>query len=199
MKTVVTELRTEAMYSENGEKRYLLRKTWDNSLPKLAVIMLCAGLAGTVELDTTTQLVLNNASRLGYGSVAIVNLFATLNDFSLKQSGSKDVENLGVIVQEAAVAEKVVFAPGTGKAKNKLFVEVQEQTLLALQPYEDKLYCLCDEKGGNRLQHPLSPKVREWHLSSLKISELIEVSAIAEPEAEKKPKGKSAKKETSNA
>lgn len=125
MKTVATELRTEAVYSDDGVKRYLLRKTWDDGLPKLAVIMLCAGSAGTVELDTTTQLVLNNASRLGYGSVAIVNLFATLNDFSLKQSGSEDVENLDVIVQEATAAEKIVFAPGTGKAKNKLFIEVQ--------------------------------------------------------------------------
>ena len=198
MKTVVTELRTEAMYSENGEKRYLLRKTWDNSLPKLAVIMLCAGSAGTVELDTTTQLVLNNASRLGYGSVAIVNLFATLNDFSLKQSGNEDVENLGVIVQEAAVAEKVVFAPGTGKVKNKLFVEVQEQTLLALRLYEDKLYCLCDEKGGSRLQHPLSPRVRDWYLSPLKIGELVKLPEQAKQEDEKKPKGKSSRKETSN-
>lgn len=198
MRTVVTELRTEAVYSENGEKRYLLRKTWDNSLPKLAIVMLCAGSAGTVELDTTTQLVLNNASRLGYGSVAIVNLFATLNDFSLKQSGSEDGENLDVIVQEATTAEKVVFAPGTGKAKNKLFVEVQEQTLLALQAHEDKLYCLCDEQGGSRLQHPLSPRVREWHLSSLKIGELVKLPEQAKQETEKKPKGKSARKETTN-
>lgn len=197
MKTIVTELRTEAVYSDGGSKRYLLRKAWDDRLPKLAVIMLCAGSAGTVELDTTTQLVLNNASRLGYGSVAIVNLFATLNDFALKQSSGEDAENLGVIIQEAAAAEKVVYAPGTGKAKNKLFMEVQEQTLLALQPYEDKLCCLCDKEGGSRYLHPLSPRVREWNLSPLKISELIELPAT-EPEAKKKSKGKLAKKETDN-
>ena len=196
MKTVETELHTEAVYSDDGAKRYLLRKTWNDSLPKLAVIMLCAGSAGTVEMDTTTQLVLNNASRLGYGSVAIVNLFATLNDFSLKQTTSEDAENLDVIVQEATSAEKIVFAPGTGKAKNKLFMEVQEQTLLALQPYEGKLYCLCDKEGGSRYLHPLSPRVREWHLSPLKISELVELPAIEKTENKKKPKGKAAKKET---
>ena len=198
MKTVVTELRTEATYSDNGEKRYLLRKTWDDSLPKLAVVMLCAGSAGTVELDTTTQLVLNNASRLGYGSVAIVNLFATLNDFALKQSQGEDAENLNVIIQEAAAAEKVVYAPGTGKAKNKLFMEVQEQVLTALRPYEDKLCCLCDEKGGSRLQHPLSPRVRVWCLSPLKIGELVTLPEQTEPETKKKPKGKTARKETTN-
>ena len=198
MKTEVTELCTETVCSDDGFKRYLLRKTWDGSLPKLVVIMLCAGSAGMVELDTSSQLVLNNAVRLGYGSVAIVNLFATLNDFALKRSLSEDVENLDVIIQEAASAEKIVFAPGTGKAKNKLFVEVQEQTLLALRPYEDKLCCLCDEKGGSRLQHPLSPRVRVWHLSPLAISELIELPAAIEPETKKKPKGKAAQKEKTN-
>ena len=150
-----------------------------------------------MELDTTTQLVLNNANRLGYGSVAIVNLFATLNDFALKQSRSEDAENLDVIIQEATAAEKVVYAPGTGKAKNKLFIEVQEQVLTALRPYEDKLHCLCDKEGGSRYLHPLSPRVREWHLLPLKISDLIELP-VTELEPKKKPKGKSAKKETPN-
>lgn len=187
------ESATEAAFSFGD----LLRKTWDDSLPKLAVVMLCAGSAGTVELDTTTQLVLNNASRLGNGSVAIVNLFATLNDFALKQSKSEDAENLDVIIQEAAAAEKVVYAPGTGKAKNKLFMEVQEQVLTALCPYEDKLHCLCDKEGGSRYLHPLSPRVRDWRLLPLKISDLIELP-VAELEPKKKPKGKSAQKETPN-
>jgi len=195
MKAVVTELRTEAVYSDDGSKRFLLRKTWNVDLPKLAVIMLCAGSAGAVELDTTTQLVLNNASRLGYGSVAILNLFATLNDFALKHSSSEDTENLDVIIQEATAADKVVYAPGTGKAKNKLFTDVQEQVLLALLPCQDKLCCLCDENGSSRLQHPLSPRVRLWNLAPLKISELVELPEAAEMEAKKKQQAKSAKKE----
>ena len=194
MRTVSTELRTEAVYSDNGVKRYLLRKTWADSLSKLAVIMLCAGSAGAVELDTTTQLVLNNASRLGYGSVAILNLFATLNDFALKQSGSEDAENLEVIVRETGSAEKVVYAPGTGKTKNKLFMEVQKRVLLELQPYEAKLHCLCDENGGSRYLHPLSPRVREWHLSPLKICELVELPQEVVVEQKKKAKGKLPKK-----
>lgn len=195
MKTVVTELRTEAVYSEDGECRFLLRKTWDKSLPKLAVIMLCAGSAGTVQLDTTTQLVLNNATRLGYGSVSILNLFPLLNDFSLKSSGGEDAENLEVIVKEADLAEKIVFAPGTGKVKNALFMQVQEQTLLALRPYEDKLFCLCDKTGGSRLQHPLSPRLRQWDLSKLAISEVIDLP-VEEAEPKKKGKSKASSKQT---
>lgn len=194
MRTVVTELRTEAVYSENGEKRYLLRKTWDDNLPKLAIVMLCAGSAGTVELDTTTQLVLNNASRLGYGSIAILNLFPMLNDFALKHAKGNDAENMDVIIREAAAAEKVVYAPGTGKAKNKLFMEVQEQVLLALLPYEDKLHCLCDSLGGSKYLHPLSPRVRQWHLSLMRVNELIDVPVVAQ-EPKKKNKSKVVQKE----
>lgn len=84
MKTLVTELKTEAVYSDDGVKRYVLKKTWDDSKPRLTIVMLVSGGAGGIELDTTTQLVLNNASRLGFGGVNIVNLFATLNDFALE-------------------------------------------------------------------------------------------------------------------
>lgn len=88
MEKIVATLTTEAVFSDDGLKRYLLRKTWDDTKPKLAIVMLAPSEASGIELDTTTQLVLNNSARLGYGSVSIVNLFATLNDFSLKQAGA---------------------------------------------------------------------------------------------------------------
>ena len=195
MKTIVTELRTEAVYSKDGERRFLLRKSWDSNLPKIAVILLCAGSAGTIELDMTTQLVLNNAAWLGFGSVVILNLFATTNDHALKKSTGVDRENLEVIIQECAEADKIVFAPGTGKTKNKLFAEVQEQTLLALSPYEDKLYCLADGKGGSRGLHPLSPRVRSWKLSKCLISDFIDAPMEGIP-TKKKGKSKPSNKPT---
>lgn len=85
METITTTLTTEAIFNDDGTKRYLLNKTWNETLPKLTIIMLAPIEASGVALDTTTQLCLNNASRLGYGSIAIVNLFATINDFDLKQ------------------------------------------------------------------------------------------------------------------
>ena len=84
METITTTLTTEAFFNDCHTKRYLLNKTWDDSLPKITVIMLAPSEASGVALDTTTQLCLNNASRLGYGSIFIVNLFATVNDFDLK-------------------------------------------------------------------------------------------------------------------
>lgn len=197
LRTEVTELRTEAVYSDDGEKRYLLRKTWDEKKPKLAIIMLSPSVADGIQLDTTTQLVVNNASRLGYGSVAIVNLSAVLNDYNLNHT-EEDPENVKVILEEANNAEKIIYAAGTGKQRNRSFMLLQKRVLLALKDYEPKLYCLCNENGDGRLQHPLSPQVRTWSLSSLKISELITIPTEAEQKPKKKPKAKDPKEDPSD-
>ena len=191
MNTITTTLATVATFSDDGKKRYLLCKLWNEKLPSLAIIMLAPSEASGVELDSTTHLVLNNCARLGYGSVTIVNLFATLNDFSLHQAEDDDPENLGFIVEAAKNADQIIYAPGTGKVKNKAFQKRQGLVLSALGPYEVKLCCLCDENGMARLQHPLSPAVRVWHLSPLKVSELVQTQ-----KAQKKPKKKAAKPAT---
>lgn len=105
MPTITTTLTTEATFSDNNLKRYLLRKTWDENKPKLAIIMLAPSEAAGIELDNTTLLVLNNASRLGYGGVDVLNLFATLNDFGLKEAEDEDPDNLNAIVQSVQEAD----------------------------------------------------------------------------------------------
>ena len=187
MREIISNLRTEIVESDDGSKRYSLRKVWDESKPSLTIIMMAPSSSGEVAVDTSTALTMANCYRLGYGSVTIVNLFATINDFSLKHSTSNDAENLEAIIRAAESASCVVYGAGTGKQKNKLFAEVQEKVLLALRPYEDKLRCLCDEKGGSKYLHPLSPRVREWHLVPLSPSELIDIPV----EEEKPKKGKS--------
>ena len=195
METITTTLTTEAIFNENHTKRYLLHKVWDENLPKITVIMLAPSEASGVALDTTTQLCLNNASRLGYGSIAIVNLFATINDFDLKQqTGFGDPDNLNAIVDACQNCDQIIYAPGTGKSKNKFFLSRQEEVLMALLPMEEKLNCLCNEICNTRLHHPLSPAVRFWNLSPLKVSELVDLKPQEpqqpEKEPEKKPKGR---------
>lgn len=200
MNTIKTTLTTEAVFSDNNLNRYLLKKTWDTSLPKLTIVMLAPSEASGIELDTTTQLVLNNAARLGYGSVSIVNLFSTLNDFLLRQAEDEDPENIQAIVEAAQSADLIVYAPGVGKAKSKVFQQRQEQVLTALTPYETKLHCICNEDGKARLQHPLSPAVRTWNLSQLSINELLPKEQVTEPATEAKKKGshKATEKEAPN-
>lgn len=191
MQTIQTNLTTEAIFSDDRAKRYLLRKTWDESKPALSIIMLAPSSASGIELDSSTQLVLNNAFRLGFGSVDVLNLFSTLNDFALKEAEDEDTDNLNAIIQSAERADTLVYAAGTGKAKNKAFQRRQEQVLNALRPYEGKLHCLTGENGKARLQHPLSPAVRTWQLFPLKISELVtEPKKEAEPKQKKNTKAK---------
>lgn len=188
MKNVTTTLTTNATFSDDGTKRYLLTKTWDADKPKIAVIMMAPSEASGVSLDTTTMLVLNNTARMGYGGVTILNLFATLNDFDLKMAEVEDAENLQAIVDAAKEADLLIYAAGVGKATNKLFQMRQRQVLEALKPMENKLFCLCNKQGEARLQHPLSPAVRTWELSPLKVAELLpkEITSAEQPKKGKK-------------
>ena len=113
---------------------------------------------------------------LEYGSITIVNLFATLNDFALHQTEEEDPENLKAILEAVRKSDQIVYAPGTGKAKNKAFQKRQEQVLKELAPYEVKLCCLCDDEGKAKYQHPLSPAVRVWNLCPLKVKELVKLA-----------------------
>ena len=195
MKEIISNLKTEIVMSEDEQHRYSLRKMWDGSKPSLAILMICPSSSGEVAVDTSTMLTLGNCYRLGYGSVTIVNLFSKVNDFDLKDAQNSDEENLQAILKAAQEADCVVIGAGTGKAKNKVFQHRFEQVLTALLPYEAKLHCLCDEEGGSKGLHPLSPRVRQWHLCPCKICDFIDVP-IEEPEPKKKGKGKPSTKQT---
>lgn len=41
MNSIVSTLTTVAQFSDDGTKRYLLQKTWEQSKPSLAIIMMC--------------------------------------------------------------------------------------------------------------------------------------------------------------
>lgn len=174
MKKIQTTLTTTAEFSENGKKRYLLTKVWDEKKPHLAVVMIAPSEASGIELDNTTMLVLNNASRLGYGTVSIVNLFATIGNLKECFAEESDKENLKYIDSTAKNADVIVYASGVGKATNKAFIKRQTQVLEVLKPYEEKLRCLSNAEGNARFQHPLSPAVRTWYLSPMNISELCQ-------------------------
>ena len=189
MKTIQTKLETDAVFSDDGSKRYLLKKLWDDKKPSMTIIMLAPSDASGIALDNTTLLVLNNASRLGYGSVSIVNLFATLNDFTLSNTEPEDPVNLSMILEEAKRSDVVVYAPGVGKARNPVFQERAAQVLSALRPVAKKLRCLTSKDGSARLMHPLTPAMREWVLADVSIEEALQTAPVEEARA-KKPVGR---------
>ena len=191
MNIIETTLTTQAVFSDDEAKRYLLKKTWNTTLPKLAIIMLAPSIASGIELDSTTSLVLNNASALGFGSVSIVNLFATLGDTALSEAAPEDPENLNAIVDACKDADLIVYAPGVGKAKLQAFQERSKLVLEALRPYEKKLKCLTSASGKAKLLHPLCPAVRKWdHFAEIRISDLLSKTDTVEPKTQPKKKGK---------
>lgn len=190
MNTIETTLTTQAVFNDENTKRYLLKKTWNTDLPKLAICMLAPSIASGIELDSTTSLVLNNASALGFGSVAIVNLFAGLKDGALSEAEDEDPENLDAIVKAAQSADVVIYAPGVGKAKLQAFQDRSTQVLEALRPYAKKLKCLTSVSGKAKLLHPLCPAVRKWTLAELPLEELLPDTNVTEPTVQSKKKGK---------
>ena len=190
MNTIETTLTTQAVFSESGDKRFLLKKIWNKSLPKLTIIMLAPSSASGIALDSTTSLVLNNSDRLGFGSVSIVNLFATLGDFALSAAEDEDPENLEAITNACAGADVIIFAPGVGKNKLQAFQDRSKQVLEALRPFEKKLKCLTNSSGKARLLHPLCPAVRNWNLAELSVSELLSNSDIIDTKAVSRKKSK---------
>lgn len=189
MNIIETTLTTQAVFSEDNTKRYLLKKTWDPALPKLTICMLAPSIAAGIQLDTTTSLVLNNASALGFGSVSIVNLFATLGDFTCDEL-KEDPENLDAILEAVQSADVAIYAPGVGKAKLIAFQERSRQVLEALRPYEKKLKCLTSASGKAKLLHPLCPAVRNWTLAELRLDELLPKTTFVDLTTPPKKKGK---------
>ena len=154
-----TIIKSKAIFSDDKEHRLLLRKEWDSEKPTAMVIMINPNTADTVNFDMTTMLVLNNVSRLGFGSVNIVNLYSKIMEkLDLRFNGDDDSD--AVIEQYAAMSDAIIIAWGT-IGKNTLRVRERQKYLLELiKQHAGKMYQI-----GRNACHPLTPAVRrEWVL-----------------------------------
>ena len=159
-----TTIRSKAIFSDDKEHRLLLRKEWDSEKPSAMVIMINPNTADTVNFDMTTMLVLNNVSKLGFGSVNIVNLYSRIMEkLNLRFNGDDeliDSEADAVLEQYAAMSDAIIIAWGT-IGKNTLRVRERQKYLLELiKQHTGKMYQI-----GRNACHPLTPAVRrEWVL-----------------------------------
>jgi len=157
--------RKDAVISDCGLYRYRLTRTWDDSKPTVAVIMLNPSTADATEDDPTIRRVLDYAKQWGYGTLAVGNLFALRtsdpNNIYKHESpvGPKNDEYLQKIVDEA---EMVVVAWGTGGS-----IQCREQKVADLLDVD--FYALDTTKDGHP-NHPLyQPKDAEptlWELNN---------------------------------
>lgn len=155
--TEAATMETTIMRSEDGGHRYLLSKVWDEANQQVMLIMLCAGSADAVTVDTTTMLVVKNLHQLGYGGVSICNLFST-------PDRETDEENDHIILNIAMKAKTIIFAWGTGSITNPTAQRRIAEVLEMLKPYQKHTYCIAASSGKSGL-HPLAPALREsWTL-----------------------------------
>ncbi|MDK9859667.1 DUF1643 domain-containing protein [Staphylococcus equorum] len=64
MNTIKSTIHTEAIFSDDEQHRYLLKKTWDKNKPACTVITMYPHLDGVLSLDLTTVLILNQLANV---------------------------------------------------------------------------------------------------------------------------------------
>lgn len=69
-------LERDAVISDCGTYRYLLRRTWDHGKPRVLIVMLNPSTADAEIDDPTIRSCIRLSKGLGYGSFEVVNLFA---------------------------------------------------------------------------------------------------------------------------
>ena len=117
MKTETAVIKSKAIFSDNREHRLLLCKEWDRNKPKATIILINPNTADTLNVDTTTMLIINNLNQLGFGSVDIVNMYSkvSLKLYFLFNSDSDllDSENDEIILKSAEKSDRIIIAWGS--------------------------------------------------------------------------------------
>ncbi|MFF5819299.1 DUF1643 domain-containing protein [Lysinibacillus capsici] len=161
MKTLKNILKTEVIYDEKKENKYVVKKEWDKNKRKALILMKNAGQTDEIVQDQTTMYVINNLAKLDYGSVIIMNLFPSIEGENTNESAT---ENLKCVQEEMTKVNDVIIAVGTGIETNK---EAQKRLHMIVAILLDKkatiLQIECPK--GRRGFHPLYPAVKNgWKL-----------------------------------
>lgn len=143
-----------AVFSKDRKYRFYLRRVLDRKLPRMAFVMLNPSTADAFKNDPTVARCQERATRLGFGSFSVTNIFA----FRSTQPNVLTLPNVSPIgdgndawIQFAArTAAKVVVGWGNhGKfnGRGDLVISMLEEDGI-------QLFCLGQNKGGSPI-HPL--------------------------------------------
>lgn len=161
MKVVKSTIKTEVVYDDSFTNKYIVRKEWDKNKKSALVIMKKAGDANEIVQDQTTMYVINNLSKLDYGSASIMNLFPSIEN---KNTNKSAVENLKFVQEEIQKIDDVIIAAGTGIETNKEALSRLKMIVSILLDKKINILQIESAKGRRGL-HPLYPAVKnEWKL-----------------------------------
>ena len=163
METIKSTLETEAIFSDDQQHRYLLKKTWDSEKQTITIITMYPHYDGILNIDLTTQLIMNKVSEMdAFGSINFVNLYSNITTaINLKQLDAHDKHTDIQIMKAVKESDEVILAWGAYAKKPVVEARVNE-VLEMLKPHKKKVRRLMNP-ATNEIMHPLNPKARsKW-------------------------------------
>ncbi|MDK9859640.1 DUF1643 domain-containing protein [Staphylococcus equorum] len=167
MKTIKSTLETEAIFSDEQQHRYLLKKTWDSEKQTITIITMYPHYDGILNIDLTTQLIMNKVSEMeAFGSINFVNLYSNITThINIKHLDAYDKHTDIQIMKAVKESDEVILAWGAYAKKASVESRVNE-VLEMLKPHKKKVKRLINP-ATNEIMHPLNPKARQnWILKA---------------------------------
>ncbi|MEX5833155.1 MULTISPECIES: DUF1643 domain-containing protein [Staphylococcus] len=168
MQNIQCTLETEAIFSDDNQHRYLLKKTWDNDKKIISVITCYPNFEGTKKLDLTTQLIMNKVVEMDeFGSINFVNLYSNITTpINIKHLENSHDKHTDIQIMKAVKeSDEVILAWGAYAKKPVVEARVNE-VLEMLKPHKKKVKQLVNS-ATNEIMHPLNPKARQkWTLKA---------------------------------
>lgn len=151
-----------AVLSQDETYRYILTRTWDESLPIMVWVMLNPSTADHTVNDPTILACMDFARRNGYGAITVVNLFAFRSPHPKVMKAAADPigpENdayLHDLFEEVAEYGGIIIAAwGTGGA----YLDRASEVADLVEQKGNTLMCFGRTKDG----HPKHPLARGLH------------------------------------
>ena len=166
METIKSTLETEAIFSDDQQHRYLLKKTWDSEKQTITIITMYPHYDGILNIDLTTQLIMNKVSEMeAFGSINFVNLYSNITThINIKHLDAYDKHTDIQIMKAVKESDEVILAWGAYAKKASVESRVNE-VMEMLKPHKKKIKKLINP-ATNEIMHPLNPKARQkWILN----------------------------------
>ena len=149
----IVYLENDAVISECGKYRYLLRRAWDQEKPRALLVMLNPSTADAALDDATIRSCVRLLSGQGYGSMEVVNVYAyraTDPSELAKQPDPFGPRNAATVAAAVARCDVVICAwgayPPARDHARRILNEVRARRLA--------VYCFGKTKAGAP-KHPL--------------------------------------------
>ncbi|MFN8552623.1 MAG: DUF1643 domain-containing protein [Candidatus Obscuribacterales bacterium] len=147
------ELESGAIFNRTRRYRYKLWRKWDKQKPQVVFLMLNPSKADAEKNDQTIRTCIGMATRFGFGSLEVVNLFALCATYPEELRQARDPVgklNDGYILESVSSAEQVILAWGNhGELLGR-----SAEVLDLISGYDQKLLCLGATKRAQP-RHPL--------------------------------------------